>query len=162
MKILVVYVAQESRENLDHGLGKGVWGFTDKAKPDQFEEVKAGDVIVFGSGYTGGAPRTEFELWQKNSIRKLLYATISSECFESTQPEWRNEAAMPENERYKWRIRFDPQSVHSLENVALNDSSILSPKLSDYIRKSGCVQGQTIITNCKSIGSSGIPISIRE
>ena len=58
MKILEVYVGEQSRPNLEHGLRAGIWGFKAHAKPENFQTLSGDDVILHATGNTGRSPRT--------------------------------------------------------------------------------------------------------
>ena len=145
MKILAVYVGRESRQNLEHGLRAGIWGFKDHAKPERFQTLNEEDVILLATGFTGGSPRTSFDEWRKHALEKVWYARIDGTPFHSTQGEWPDETSLPEHERYCWRLRFDPTSVQTLSDVRLNDQTLLSLHLAEQLRRSGSANGRGYI-----------------
>jgi 5-methylcytosine-specific restriction protein B len=149
MKILAVYVGTSgiSRNNLEHGLTAGIWGFKESVKPELFGSLAPGDTIVLASGYSGGSPRAPFPEWKGHSVATIYYARVSSAPFMSLEPEWPDEGALDKEQRYCHRIRFDPSTLKQLKNVKLDDDSILSPNLSELIRSSGCANGRGYVTD---------------
>ncbi|AHF94175.1 hypothetical protein OPIT5_07650 [Opitutaceae bacterium TAV5] len=145
VRLLAVFVAKASQANLSHGLKNGIWGFKSHAKPEDFEKLKPGDIIILGAGYSGGSPRTPFEEWKGQKLSQLRYARIAGPPFQSVEIEWPDEPNLGESDRYQWRIKFDPESVKTLANVMLNDDTILSPELSNSLRKSGSASGKGYI-----------------
>ena len=142
MKILAIYVGEQSLPNLEHGLRAGIWGFKERAKPQDFETLGAGDFILLATGHTGGGPRTQAEEWLRHSVQSIWYAAVSGAPFESRTVEWPDEQNLSENERYSWRERIDPASTQKLTDVALYDVTKLSRTLSEQLRKSGCANGK--------------------
>jgi hypothetical protein len=104
MKSLVVYVGQSGIENYAYGLEKGIWGFKPKKSPPN--DLSPGDWIVFGRGFTGGAPRTTEGKWMQHSLEEIAFARITSGLVHGAAPEW------PDENRsgittYSERLRFD-------------------------------------------------------
>ncbi|MEN3941497.1 hypothetical protein WJU23_09410 [Prosthecobacter sp. SYSU 5D2] len=149
-RLLAVFVGQASQTNLNHGLGNGIWGFKDSAKPEDLEQLKAGDIIILGSGYSGGSPRTTFEVWKQQKLSQVKYARIIGRPYQSGEVEWPDEQSLDERDRYLWRIKFDPKSVRTLSNIALNDETILTPELSESLRKSGSANGRGYVLSASN------------
>ena len=144
MKLLAVYVGTNavSRLNLQHGLQHGIWGFKDNAKPVDFETLEAGDFILLATGHSGGGPRTSTENWAEHSLASISYAKITEAPFKDMQPEWPDEASLSGEDRYYWRVRFDPTSIKTITNISLKDSAKLSAELAENLRKSGAANGR--------------------
>jgi len=150
IQVLAVFVGQASQTNLTYGLQNGIWGFKAAAKPDHFEKLKPGDFIVLGSGYSGGSPRTSFDEWKSETLSHIRFARVTATPFRSVQAEWPDESHLSEGDRYVWRIRFDPESVKTLTNVALNNDSVLTPQFSECLRKSGSANGRGYVLPASS------------
>src|SRR5205085_1520900 len=115
------------------------------AKPDNFEDLEAGDLILLASGYTGGSPRTPLDEWIKHSLARVYVAPIVSEPFESSTPEWPDEPSMAQANRYVNRIKFDSSNLQTLSDISLRDDVVMSRALSDSLRKSGSNAGRGYI-----------------
>jgi hypothetical protein len=151
MKVLAVYVGQESQVNLRHGLSRGIWGFRDRAKPDKFDTLRPGDLILLASGYSGGSPRTSAEEWKKHSMCEIRIAEISMRPLIADEPEWPDEKDLPYDERYIHRIKFDPKTVDEWTDVRLDDREMLSAELAEDIRKSAIQRGKGFIEDARDL-----------
>jgi len=148
MNLLAVYVGNSdtSQRNLQHGLKAGIWGFKEHSKPTNFEHnISVGDVIILGTGHTGGGPRTSAGDWAKHTLARVSYGVITKPPYKSVQPEWPEEATLAEQDRYLWRVKFDPTSVKTISDVRLDDRVKVSADLAEQFRKSGAANGRGYI-----------------
>lgn len=130
-KTLTVYVGKDIETNFQHGIKQGIWGF--KREPTGFDELKPGDFIVFGRGFSGN-PRVQSSEWTQGTLGVLGIGRIADVPFEGSAPEWPDEVAVHQVV-YPHRVRFGDYTQHS-GPVTLDATSILPPDLVEGIRLS--------------------------
>ena len=125
---------QQSVENLEIGLAKGIWGFLDATlqRADHFANLKdavVGDELIFA--YGGGSPFVPPGAWSGTCFTRVIQATITSPLYFHKAEIWKNEV-------YEHRIRF--------ELVAeLSGSVPLGPSICEALRMSGCNRGAAVV-----------------
>ena len=134
--VLVAYVGASSKENLRHGIKKGIWGFKDKVMNIQDENIE-NMYFILGHRYSGGSPRTSEEKWNQNSIESLYLCKITTNFYSDHSVEWPDEKEMADEERYCWRFNFDV-----LEKIKDVELSKIDEEISNKLRMSAIAQSR--------------------
>ncbi|MHB1080901.1 MAG: McrB family protein [Prosthecobacter sp.] len=137
MKVLIVYVSQESTENYEHGIQNGVWGFKPNKRPNV--EFGPGDYILFGRGFTGGQPRVTSSIWTQHRLREIAWAKITSKLELKTGLEWPDERRTAQV-IYPFRLTF-AETQRIKHDVELSGKAQLTAELAEALRLSA-------ISNC--------------
>jgi hypothetical protein len=146
-KLLIVYVGQASQNNLKHGLTKGIWGFKKKVANDLLthkDDFKEDIYLLIGTGYTGGSPRVDYNIWSENSLTNLYIAKINSDLFHDDIPEWDDEIKLDITERYSVRFTFDVTSLSEYYSIP---TDILQFDISNSLRLSAIAQSRGYMLN---------------
>lgn len=131
--VLVIYVGQESQQNLRVGLQSQTWGF--KERRDDYSKVRPGDFIVIGTGLSEGGPRVPAEEWSRKQLKELTIGRVTTPIFEDRAKLWPDEN---DQISYPYRVKFDP--LDQLKNVDLQPGK-LSPEIIEGLRLSGTNRG---------------------
>lgn len=132
MKIVVVYLGDQSLANFAHSSQTGVWGFRPNRQPE--EEFSPGDTIFFAAGYTGKNIRLPEEKWLPHHITLAATAEITSPLKGGhNTPHWPDEVA--EN-KVHYPQRFTFTNLQRKDGrFALNDGNTFPLEISLAIRK---------------------------
>jgi 5-methylcytosine-specific restriction protein B len=136
MNVVAVYVGQKSQGNLRVGLGRTTWGF--KQDQDAYSKIAPGDVVVLGSGFTGGSPRVTDDQWVRHRLQSVWVATVTTPRFHDSGLLWPDES--PGGVSYPYRFSF--ANARELHNVELGDRGPLGTAVSEALRMSAIAQGR--------------------
>ncbi len=139
-QVLCVYVGEAARANFESGGRRGWWGWKN-APPDEVGLIRVGDLIAFGSGFSGGSPRVELATWQQHAVRSVVVGRVDRVPFRT------DEAVMPDElsgeRQYPWKIRFT--ILGEATDIALSGDSELSTAAADALRRSAIAQGRGVV-----------------
>ena len=138
-QILCIYVGQSSEANLRHSRPDGRWGWKEH-QPD-YDMVKAGDLIILGSGYTGGSPRVSEEEFRRHQLRSLIVGRITRPIEEFAEPYWPDESG---EVIYPFRLDFVEFETRSDVAIADLDEDFGAPVV-DALRRSAIAQPRGIL-----------------
>ncbi|MDW5595670.1 DUF3578 domain-containing protein [Conexibacter stalactiti] len=130
--IAAVYVGRDALPNLTIGQEQKTWGW--KTWPKGLEELSAGSLLLFGSGYTGGSPRRELDEWLPHGLQRVIFARLSSGVFEDQTPLWPDDL-------YPYRVRFE--EVGAADDIEFSEGRI-SERLVDAFRRSSIAQSRPV------------------
>jgi len=134
MNALVVYVGGGTDRNFRHGSEAGVWGFRDIG---DLAQIRVGDLMIFGRGFSGGSPRVSEIEWRKYKLGELAFSYVTEGHFDGKSPEWPDEAESKQI-IYPYRLRFKIP-LQTRTYVSLND---LDPAIADALRRSAIANGR--------------------
>ena len=148
---LAVYVAQDSHVNLTHALEYGIWGFKNRAKPDDFGDLQAGDLILLGSGYSGGSPEPPWTSGLNTRWRESMLRQLSGSRSKARRPNGRmNQACLS-----RIVMLIESGSINPMfklfPTLASCDETIMSHTLSDSLRKSGSNAGRGYVREAEDV-----------
>jgi hypothetical protein len=152
-KTLTVYVGAKSKENIEHALEHGVWGFKDEV--DEVKGLAPGDFIVFGEGFSG-SPRTDSAKWMQGSLETLTFGRITRALQTETTLEWPSEQRAKAVE-YHHRVRFVADAP-SIGPVELADAAVLTPALAEGLRRSASANRGVVIDDVPP-GKTAAPLT---
>lgn len=134
-RALMIYVGQAASTNFESGGRDGWWGW--REAPEGLEELRPGDLIAFGRGYSGGSPRVDVENWQANHLTEVVVGRILQ------TPQRTDRLVMPDElagtASYPFKIRFEHLGAN--QEVTLRPGDQLSQDAGEALRRSAAVRG---------------------
>lgn len=127
-RVLAVFVGQAAQTNFQVGLRAGTWGF--KERQSQYADLAPGDLIMLGSGFTGGSPRVQPQEWVREQLQTVVLGRLTTGIYEDESPLWPDEGA---DVSYPHRVRFE--QLQTLHDVPLSEPS-LGGDVSEALRMS--------------------------
>jgi MoxR-like ATPase len=135
-RVLCIYIGERARANFESGGRRGWWGW--RRAPGDAERANVGDLIVFGSGFSGGSPRVDHNDWRQRELRQLVIGRIDKPAFRT------DEAVMPDERsgdaQYPWKLRFT--ILGDVEDVSLKPGEDLNREAIEALRLSAINQGR--------------------
>jgi MoxR-like ATPase len=145
--VMAVYVGRAAEPNFASGGQRGWWGW--RQTHPELSAVQPGDLVLFGSGYSGGSPRVAADEWAHNRVQRAVVGRIEQVPFRT------DEAVMPDElagtASYPYKVRF--QLLQDFTNIELNEQGGLSPDVADALRLSAVRQGAGIV---RPVGGSAL------
>jgi hypothetical protein len=134
-RVMCIYVGQGATSNFLSGGREGWWGW--RTAPTGLADLRPGDLVLFGRGYTGGSPRVQEEEWRRHGVESMVAGRI-------TEPPFRtDEAIMPDErlgqESYPWKFRFEWLEEHP--SVSFGDRASVSAAVAEALRLSALTGG---------------------
>ena len=134
-------MGKASRRNLEVGLAQGIWGF--KRHQTDYKQLAPGDLVLLGSGFSGGSPRVPTDEWRAGEVASIEVGVVTHPLYEDHVPAWPDErsgeASYPYRFRFEYRGRVGP--------VNLGDTGPLGPVLADSLRRSAIAQGRGYVVD---------------
>ena len=121
-KALVIYIGEPVNPNFRVGLEKSTWGF--KSSDPAYDELRAGDWILFGVRGSGLGTRMDDDKWSETVLSEVVVGRLAGPIFEDRTPLWPDEGA---EVSYPFRLEFE--KLGSRDDVPLKPG-LLGPMLS--------------------------------
>jgi 5-methylcytosine-specific restriction protein B len=137
--VMSVYVGRDAEQNFATGGRRGWWGWRQPHR--ELFDVKAGDLILFGFGYSGGSPRVPADTWTQHRVARVVVGRIEQVPFRTDEAIMPDEAAG--NASYPYKVRFE--LIREFADVQLDERGGLSPSVAEAIRLSAVRQGTGIV-----------------
>lgn len=134
-RVIAVYVGQAGRANLAVGLKEGIWGF--KEARTEYQTLAVGDILVIGTGYSGGSPRVNAEEWMTHTLDTVHIGVVTQTAYVDDTQVWPDEDG--HSVSYPHRFRFDYRG--SKRAVPLTDKGPLGQDVSGGLRLSAVNKG---------------------
>lgn len=137
--VITVYVGKAGMTNLRVGLQQGIWGF--KSNQPDYQRIAPGDLLLLGSGFSGGSPRVNLAAWRTGSLGSVELGRVTGPMYHDTAQVWPDESSPDVS--YPHRFRFE--HLGRIDDVDLGPDGPLGEQVADGLRRSAIAQGRAYV-----------------